>query len=115
MAFGAASANEVLQNAAAATGTGLAINMTGFTYLGISVAGTFVGTVTFEASVDQGATWFGVSMKTMADGAAVATATAPGAFKMPIDACIDHFRANITAYTSGNITVKSYKQADAAG
>jgi hypothetical protein len=54
-------------------------------------------------------------MKTMADGAAVTTTTAVGAFKLPIDAACDHFRCNVTAYTSGTITAKSYKQADAAG
>jgi hypothetical protein len=115
MVWGASSASETLLAAVAATGAGTPINMVGYTYLGINISGTFVGTVQFEASVDNGATYFVVGMKTMADGAAVTTTTAVGAFKLPIDAACDHFRCNVTAYTSGTITAKSYKQADAAG
>jgi hypothetical protein len=101
---------EVLQSAAAATGVGTAIVMAGFDKLTLQVSGTFVGTVTFEGTIDD-TTWFVVGLKTAADGAAVTTATAAGAFKLPADGpCLSQVRANVTAYTSGAITVRSRKE-----
>ncbi len=101
---------ETPQSAAAATGVGTAVVMAGFDRLTVQVAGTFVGTVSFEGTIDD-ATWFAVGLKTAADGAAVTSATAAGAFKLPVDGpCLSQFRANVTAYTSGSITVRSRKE-----
>lgn len=108
---------ETLQNAAAATGNGTPIDMRGFDYLVVDVTGTFVGTVTFEGSIDSttgsDGNYFAVGLKTAADGAAVTTATAAGAFKLPPDmGGLAYFRARVSAYTSGAITVKSRKSYD---
>jgi hypothetical protein len=100
---------EILQAAAAATGNGSVADMRGCDELNVDVTGTFVGTVTFEANID-GANWVAIGLKTIADGAAVTTATAAGMFKAPIDAFpIQQFRARVSAWTSGAITVKSRK------
>ena len=102
-------ATETLQNAVAATGVGTAIDVKGMRRLTLHITGTFVGTISFEGTVDD-SNWFPVGLKTAADGAAVVSATAVGAFKMPIDGpTLSQLRANVTAYTSGNITVKSRK------
>jgi hypothetical protein len=101
---------ETLQSAAAATGVGTAISMDGYDRVSLHVTGTFVGTVTFEGTIDD-TNWFAVGLKTSADGAAVTTATAAGAFKLPADGpVLSQLRANVTAYTSGAITVKSRKE-----
>lgn len=104
-----AGAAEVLQSAATATGNGTAIEMEGVSRLTVEVTGTFVGTVTFEGTVDD-SSWFVVGMKTAADGVAVSAPTAPGAWKLPADGpALSQFRARVSAYTSGSITVKSRK------
>lgn len=101
---------ETLQSAAAATGVGAAADMKGQRRLSVHVTGTFVGTVSFEGTIDD-TNWFAVGLKTAADGAAVTSATAIGAFKLPADGpCLSQFRANVTAYTSGAITVRSRKE-----
>ena len=69
-----------------------AINMEGFRSLSVEVSGTFVGTVTFEGTIDD-SSWFVVGLKTMADGAAVTSATAAGAWKLPYDSpALSQFR-----------------------
>ena len=104
-----AGALEVLQNAAAATGNGTAVALAGYDKFAIEVTGTFVGTVTFEGTIDD-TSYFAVGMKTAADGAAVTSATAAGAFKMPSDTVLSQFRARVSAFTSGTITVKGRKE-----
>jgi hypothetical protein len=100
---------EVLQGAAVAAGVGTAISMQGVRSLTLFIVGITVATVSFQGTID-GTNWFAVGLKTAADGAAVTSATADGAFKLPIDGPIlRQFRANITAYTSGTITVRSRK------
>src|SRR5215211_2285853 len=100
---------ETLQSAAAALGNGVAIDLEGSNRLTVQVRGTFVGTVTFEGTID-GTNYFAVGLKTAADAAAVTTASAPGQFKLPADGpALSLFRARVSAYTSGSITVESYK------
>lgn len=102
--------SETLQNAVAAVGNGTAILMQGYNGLTLEVSGAFVATVSFEGSIDGGVTYFAVGLKTAADGAAVTSAAAVGAFKLPADGPrLTHLRARVSAYTSGNVTVKSVK------
>jgi len=92
-----------LQDAAAATGNGAAMNVTGRARLGLQLTGTFVATVTFEATID-GATWVALALTPAGGGAAVTTATAPGLLAAAVSG-FSQFRARISAYTSGSITV----------
>lgn len=103
---------ETLQNAAAATGNGAAADLKGYRRLTVDVTiSSFVGTVTFEGTIDD-ANWFSVGLRTAADGAAATTATAAGTFKLPDDGpTLSQFRARVSAYTSGTVTVKSRKDA----
>jgi hypothetical protein len=103
---------EVLQAAAVAIGNGTAIDVRGVDVLAVDIT-----TVTFEGSLDSttgsDGNFFAVGLKTMADGAAVTSATAAGAFKLPIDAgALAYFRARVSAWTSGTITVKTRKSYD---
>lgn len=101
---------KTLQAAAAATGNGTPIVVgnpaTGaFVLLGLQITGTFVGTVTFEGTIN-GTDWFTVEAIAMANSVSgqVTTATAPGGWRVNISG-LHSFRARISAYTSGNITV----------
>lgn len=70
--------------------------------LGVSVFGTFVGTVILEATVDTQAAVDGAT----ATWAAITGAswTTPAVAK--VDAPFTHIRARVSAYTSGSITLK---------
>lgn len=81
--------------------------------LGIQVTGTFVGTLTFESTID-GTTWVAHTVRdtaTVADGTRVASTTAPGNFTVDLP-IVKLFRVRCSAYTSGTavvITVKSLR------
>ena len=91
-----------LQDAAEATGNGYTMDVGGKASLTLQVTGTFSGTVTFEASLD-GSNW--VSRSGIdGSGNKSSTATTTGIYQFNIDG-IKYFRARISAYTSGSITV----------
>lgn len=73
----------------------------------VQLTGTWVGTVTWQASVDGGTTYNPVNMVPLVagGGAGVGTATVPGQWEM---ACggYTHFQAKMTAYTSGSATAR---------
>jgi hypothetical protein len=91
-----------LQNAAAATGNGTVMNIDGFKAVAVQVSGTFVGTVTFETSVD-GTNFVATGVTPAAGGAAVSTATAPGLWNLTPNG-VTQLRVRVSAYTSGTIT-----------
>ena len=101
---------DTLQNAAVATGDGTAINMKGWHELVIHVTGITTATVTFEGTVND-STWFSVGMAAVATGTVATSATADGAFYLPRGLHLSKFRARISAYTSGTITVVGRRQA----
>lgn len=99
---GEASEMFVLQSAAAATGNGTELDVVGQSSCVIALTGTFVGTVTFEATVD-GTNWFSVFAAKLGDGAIETTATTTGLFRISCGA-LTSVRARVSAYTSGSIT-----------
>lgn len=115
---GGTSQNVTAQDMAPVTATpGASLNAVLFTadtsgYGGVafSLGGTFVGTITFQASEDN-ITYSNVSVQT-ALLAATGSATAPGLFYYP--ASHRYFRAQITAYTSGTISPVAYLRASVA-
>lgn len=101
--------NETLQAAAVAVGNGAAIDMKGYSRLSVDVSIATTATVTFEGTIDD-TNWFAVGLKTWADGVAATAPTATGQFKMPPDFTpLSQFRARISAWTAGAVTVKSRK------
>lgn len=71
---------------------------------GFQLSGTWVGTVTFEQSLDAGTTWVGKTVYPANGGAGVTTATANGQWKFPCGG-ETHVRARCSAFTSGPIVV----------
>jgi hypothetical protein len=92
------------QNAADGTADGTALFVDGMAAAAFQVTGTFVGTVTFEATLD-GSTWVSLQVANVADGSVSTTATAPGVFQAAI-AGLDKVRARVSVWASGTITVR---------
>lgn len=95
---------QTLQDAATAIGNGTAIESRGASAVSVQVTGTFVGTVTFQGTID-GANWIALEATNANDDSRATTATAPGIYSIVLHGCVQ-FRARISAYTSGSITVK---------
>jgi len=102
-----------MQSAAAATGNGTAITVKDMATLGLQVTGTFVATVTFEATLDD-TNWVSLQVANVATGAVSTTTTVPGVFTCQV-AGLAKVRARISAYTSGAITVTSFATSAGGG
>lgn len=100
---------ETLQNAAVATGNGTPISLKGWSEMGLQVTGITTATVTFEGTVD-GTNYVSVGLAAVATGTVATSATADGMFYLPRGLHLNMFRARISAWTSGTITVKAIKQ-----
>lgn len=85
------------------TSDGAEVDVAGSEASVIQVSGTFSGTVTFKASVD-GTNFDTVQVTSLADGQGATTTTAAGVFRIDTRG-LSHIRADVTAYTSGAITV----------
>jgi hypothetical protein len=96
----------VLQAAAAATGNGTVFPMGGRQSAVFQVTGTFVGTVTWEGTVD-GTNWGGVAVADLASTtrARALTTTAPAIVLLDGAGGLQSVRARVSAWTSGTITV----------
>lgn len=93
-----------MQSAATATGVGTTLTVTGYGTAMLQITGTFVGTITFGVSGD-GTNYEGIYGENSETGTRSLTATAPGIYFFSLPAA-QILKAEITAYTSGNITVK---------
>lgn len=79
------------------------INSPGASTLCAQVTGTFVGTITWEASVDQ-TTFVAINALKVATGASATTTTGTGLFTLQIGGFV-LVRARMSAYTSGTAVV----------
>jgi hypothetical protein len=79
--------------------------VSGFTWLGIQIAGITTATITWEASQD-GVTWAGILVTPLSSGTGALTATADGVYRVNV-AGLAQIRARISAWTSGTITVSA--------
>lgn len=91
-----------LQNAAGATGNGTLMSTAQLAIVTIHTFGTFVGTVTYEATND-GSTFFALTCYTISGSSGVTTATAAAAVRCNVNG-IAAIRGRVSAYTSGAIT-----------
>ena len=108
----AATSNLVtLQDAAAATDNGTVLDVLGFGTAALQVSGTFSATVTFESTVD-GTNWVAILGHNAGTGSLspLSVATAAGILTFQV-AGRSQIRARVSAYTSGNVTVKGYATA----
>src|SRR3990167_74115 len=94
-----------LQNAAEATGNGTAIEVAGYTSVALTVTISATATVTFEGSED-GSTYASRSCVSIAStsGTGVTSATATGTYQCSV-AGLSHFRARVSSFGSGTVTV----------
>lgn len=110
---GDASEMFVLQSAAAATGNGNTLDVVGQASAVIALTGTFVGTVTFEGTLDD-TNWFSVMAVKLGDGGIATTATSTGMYRIAC-AALTSVRARVSAWTSGSITAKGRTTQNASG
>jgi len=94
---------EVLQNAATATGNGTPLGVLGYNTVVFNVIISATATVTFEGSVD-GTNWDSLQASDITDGSAASTATATGLFRSVVSG-LHYVRARISSYSSGIVTV----------
>ena len=97
--------NQRSLSAAGALATGTPINVSGYNHASVQVAGTFVGQVTFQASLD-GVTWYEAVGHDLGDTnhALAKKVTAPKIIQFRELAGVQFLRADVTTYTSGAIT-----------
>lgn len=93
------------------TSVGNTLVCNAYAYVVFQISGTFVGTVTFQATID-GANWHAVRATNLTSGTTATTGTVAGLYQLGV-AGLGIVRANITAYTSGAITV--YARGDVSG
>ena len=98
----------ILQNAAAALGNGLPLNVAGMAVAVLQLTGTLTSlTVTFEASAqrpEDADSWVSIKGQDITAGTFSATATAAGVFRFNV-AGLRAIRARVSTYVSGNVTV----------
>lgn len=95
---------QTLQNAAAANGNGsLLQNISAYGAANIQITGTFSATVNFEITLN-GTNYVAAQATNLSSGAAVTTATAPGIFLVYAPGSL-YFRARVSSYVSGAVTV----------
>lgn len=96
--------NTVTLAAADTLATGEAINVSAFNHAAVQVSGTFVGEVTFKASLD-GVTWFDAYGHDLADAThdLAKKVTDPALIQFRELSGVQFLRADVTAYTSGTI------------
>ena len=100
---------KTLQSAAGATGNGTAVECKiagkrSWRNLTLQVTGITSATITWEATID-GTNWVATGVLSLADLSTVATTTtANGLFRVPVEG-FTQFRARISTYATGTITV----------
>lgn len=72
--------------------------------IGVQVAGTFTGTLEFEASADNGTTWVAISGTPVASTTTVTSTTAPGIWRFSVGG-LTNLRVRPSAFASGRATV----------
>ena len=91
------------QSAVAATADGTAMDVGGLAAVGISVEGITSAIITFEGTLDD-TNYYAVQVMNQNNGAVATTTAADGLFLAPV-AGMSKFRARISTYVGGTITV----------
>lgn len=101
---------ETLQSAAVATGVGVAMDVAGLRWVGVQVAGITSATITWQVTID-GTNWLGILAAPPSTGTGALTTTADGVFVVDVKG-VAQFRANITTWATGTITVTALGQTE---
>lgn len=100
---------KVLQNAAVANGDGALYSLAGCEHIVICISGTFSASIHLEATVD-GVVWHEVAARDLTSTNAndkAKTLTVPGLFACEHLGGITSFRARISGYSSGAVTIRA--------
>lgn len=92
-----------LQSAATGTGNGSNFAVSGYGTCIFGVTGTFVGTITFEGTID-GTNWFAINCTQMGANSIGSTATTTGLYRSTVSG-LTTVRARVSSFVSGSITV----------
>ena len=96
-----------LQNAATANGNGTPILMDSFGHVIVQISGTFSASVHFEITIDN-ETWHEIAcldLSSTSNNAKVKTISSAGIFTCELIGGATYFRARISGYVSGSVTV----------
>ena len=97
----------LLQNAATSTGNGVTLDVSKYSTVTIQTIGTFSSdTVTYEGTIDE-TTWVALQGTNLVDGTFGSTSTVADEFRTFNVAGLKSFRARISTYGSGSITVSA--------
>lgn len=96
----------VMQNAVSASANGSTLDVAGYSIAVIEVTGTFVATVTFEASNDD-TVWHAVSATNIGNTAIASTTTTTGLFRLSVGG-FKSIRARVTWTSGTSVTAKGY-------
>lgn len=100
---------KVLQNAATADGDGALYQLAGCEHIVICISGTFSANIHIEATLD-GSVWHEVAARDLTSTNAndkAKTLTGPGLYACEHLGGITSFRARVSGYTSGAVTVRA--------
>lgn len=92
-----------LQSAAAATGNGTSLQVSGMGAVIFTVSGTFAATITFEGTED-GTNWTSLKTFLLGTDTLATTTTTTGTFEAAC-AGLQLVRARVSSYSSGSVTV----------
>lgn len=91
----------------------VAVTLNGNNAGAAQITGTWVGTITFEASLD-GTTWTAINAVSASTSTPQTTTTANGLYRLTPGG-VQQIRANMTAFTSGSATISLRASAGAGG
>lgn len=97
---------ETLHSGAAANATGKILKVEGWASVGLQVNGIVTATITFQVSQDAALGWENITCTKSSDGTSVSSLTADGAVSCPVSG-YKYFKAPISGYSAGTITVKA--------
>ena len=96
-----------LQDAATANGNGTPLLMDSYGHIILQVSGTFSASINFEVTIDNG-TWYEIAATDLTSTNAntkVKTINSPGIFACELIGGATYFRARISGYASGSVTI----------
>lgn len=97
----------VLQNAAVANGDGVKLLLDGYNHVILAITGPFSANVHLEVTMDD-VNWFEISTTDLTStnpGTKVKTITAPTITTCDLIGGATYFRARVSGYTSGAVTI----------
>lgn len=100
------SLTETLHAGVSANATGKTIKVEGWATVSVHVSGITTATVTFQVSNDAALGWHDLTCTKSSDGTSTSSLTANGAVSCPVSG-YRFFKAPISGYSAGTITVKT--------